>query len=129
MTRRIFASIAPAALLAGAASLALAQAQSQPQSQTRAPQMRSLDSKETIHRGEAVFKTRCAICHYAGSTEKKIGPGLRGIGEREHFSNGQRVDSASLTRIIQNGGTDMPPLRAQISDAQLRDLLAYLRTL
>jgi cytochrome c len=124
MTHRIFVFIAAAIALASAARLTLGQS-----SQSRTPQMRSLDSKEVVHRGEAVFKLRCAICHYAASTEKKIGPGLRGISERERLSNGQRVDSMTMTRVIQNGGKDMPPMRAQITDAQLRDLLAYLRTL
>lgn len=123
MTRRI------AIFFAAALALAVAASPAPGQSQSRTPEMRALDSKDTIRRGEAVFKQRCAICHYAASTEKKIGTGLRGIGERERFSNGQRVDSATMTRIIENGGKNMPPLRGQITDAQMRDLLAYLRTL
>ena len=124
MRQRIFVFIAAAAFaLSGATSFARGQ------SQSRQPGMSSLDSKDTIHRGEAVFKTRCAVCHYASSNEKKIGPGLHGISHRERLSNGHRVDSTTLTRIIESGGKDMPPLRGQISDAQMRDLLAYIRSL
>jgi len=31
--------------------------------------------------------------------------------------------------LIVNGGKDMPPMREQLTDSQIRDLLAYLRTL
>jgi cytochrome c len=123
MKRSIFVFIAAAFTLVGATSFGRGQ------NQSHQPGMSSLDSKDTIHRGEAVFKTRCAVCHYASSSEKKIGPGLHGISRRERLSNGQRVDSTTLTRIIEGGGKDMPPLRGQISDAQMRDLLAYIRSL
>ncbi len=40
-----------------------------------------------------------------------------------------RWDTAAVTRIIQIGGKDMPGFHGEISDAQMRELLAYLRTL
>lgn len=97
--------------------------------QNHKPDMRPTDSKESIARGESVYKSHCAICHFAASTEAKIGPGLRGFSKRIKFADGTRNDNQNLVKLIQNGGKNMPPLRANISDAQLRDLLAYLRTL
>ena len=92
-------------------------------------EMRPTDSKESIARGESVYKSRCAICHFAASTEKKIGPGLKGLSKRVKFADGTRNDNQNLVKLIENGGKNMPQSRENISDAQLRDLLAYLRTL
>jgi cytochrome c len=100
-----------------------------PQSQPRTPEMHPADTKAMVDHGAAIFKDRCAICHFANSAEKKIGPGLRGITKRAHFSDGAPANSASLTRWIESGGKNMPGFRAQLSDAQIHDLLAYLRTL
>jgi cytochrome c len=91
--------------------------------------MRPTDSKESIARGESVYKSHCAICHFAASTEKKIGPGLKGLSKRVKFADGTRNDNQNLVKLIENGGKNMPQSRENISDAQLRDLLAYLRTL
>jgi len=82
-----------------------------------------------VDHGEAIFKEQCAVCHFAHSAEKKIGPGLRGITKRGHFSDGTWANTPNLTRWIQSGGKNMPGFRAQLSDAQIHDLLAYLRTL
>jgi len=97
--------------------------------QTRKTEMRPADTKEAVERGESVFKSHCAICHFAASTEKKIGPGLKELPKRPKFGDGTKNDNQSLTKLIQNGGKNMPPLHEDLTDAQIRDLLAYLRTL
>jgi cytochrome c len=97
--------------------------------QSRPSDMRPRDTKETEDRGAAVFQSHCEICHFAASSEKKVGPGLRGLMKSGKRGATPRWDTAAITRIIQSGGKDMPGFRAEISDAQLRDLLAYLRTL
>jgi mono/diheme cytochrome c family protein len=58
-----------------------------------------------------------------------VGPGLRGLMKNGKRGAAPRWDTAAVTRVIQNGGKDMPGFRVEINDAQLRDLLAYLRTL
>jgi cytochrome c len=98
-------------------------------SQNHKPVMRPTDSKESIARGESVYKSYCAICHFAASTEKKIGPGLKGLSKRVKFADGTRNENQNLAKMIASGGKNMPPSRENINDAQLRDLLAYLRTL
>jgi mono/diheme cytochrome c family protein len=97
--------------------------------QNHKPDMRPTDSKDSIGRGESLYKSHCAICHFAASTEKKIGPGLKGFSKRVKTADGTRNDNQSLVKLIDNGGKDMPPSRENMNDAQLRDLLAYLRTL
>jgi len=97
--------------------------------QSRPSDMRPRDTKETADRGAAVFQNHCEICHFAASSEKKIGPGLRGLMRSGKRGAAPRWDAAAVTRLIQNGGKDMPGFHTEINEAQMRDLLAYLRTL
>ncbi len=76
-----------------------------------------------------MFKDRCAICHFNESQAKKIGPGLAGIYKRGKFTDGDKVDDASLAKRILNGGKNMPPFKPVLSATQVRDLVAYLKNL
>lgn len=80
-------------------------------------------------KGKALYKENCGICHYSANTAKKIGPGLRGIYKRGKFADGKKVDDASMQGWILKGGVDMPSFEGALTEAQIRDLVAYLRTL
>ena len=82
-----------------------------------------------IARGLTVYKDRCAICHFNESEAKKIGPGLAGIYRRGKFTDGGKVDDASLEKWILNGGKDMPPFKPALNAIQIHELIAYLKTL
>ncbi len=60
---------------------------------------------------------------------KKIGPGLKGLTARGKFSDGKKVDDESLKAWIEKGGKDMPGFKDSLNDAEIRDQIAYLRTL
>lgn len=81
-------------------------------------------------RGKAVFGEKCAVCHNANSTEKKIGPGLKGLSRRGTFTvNSNKITDESLKAWIENGNTLMPPFRDALTAEQIKDLMAYLKTL
>jgi mono/diheme cytochrome c family protein len=82
-----------------------------------------------IARGLIVYKDRCAICHFSESQAKKIGPGLAGIYKRGKFTDGGKVDDASMEKWILSGGKNMPPFKPLLNAIQVRDLIAYLKTL
>ncbi len=82
-----------------------------------------------IARGHILYRDRCEICHFSASEAKKIGPGLKGIYTRRKFADGRRVDDASIEKWIVEGGKDMPPFKAGLNPSQIRDLLAYLKTI
>jgi cytochrome c2 len=82
-----------------------------------------------IARGTIVYRERCAICHFSESDAKKIGPGLRGIYKRGKFTDGSRLDDATLEKWILNGGKNMPPFKPVLNPNQVRDLITYLKTL
>ncbi len=87
-------------------------------------------SAEEIERGKLVYNKRCAICHYAASDAKKVGPGLRGISKRSTYeSDDKPVNDASLRAWIEDGGKNMPGYKAVLNADQVRDLLSYLKTL
>ncbi len=80
-------------------------------------------------KGEQIYRARCAICHFSASTEKKMGPGSKGLYARGKFADGKKVDDASVRGWIERGGKNMPGYRAVLSTEQIRDLTAYLKTL
>lgn len=81
-------------------------------------------------KGKDVFEKKCAMCHFADSDAKKIGPGLKGISKRGTFTvNGNKVTDDSLKTWIENGDTLMPPFKDVLEPAQIKDVVAYVKTL
>ncbi len=80
-------------------------------------------------KGQKIFNAQCAICHFSGSTAKKIGPGMKGLLKRGKFADGKPVDDASLRVWIEKGGKDMPGFKDSLNADQMRELVAYLKTL
>jgi mono/diheme cytochrome c family protein len=80
-------------------------------------------------KGKQIYGQRCEICHYSASAEKKIGLGLAGLMKRDKFRNGMKADDENLRRVIERGGKDMPGFRSSLKPAQIRDLIAYVKTL
>src|SRR5882757_513453 len=81
-------------------------------------------------RGKEVFDKKCVVCHYADSDSKKIGPGLKGIGKRGTFTvNNNKVTDESLKTWSENGDTMMPPFKDVLEPAQIKDVVAYVKTL
>jgi mono/diheme cytochrome c family protein len=83
-----------------------------------------------VARGKEVFQSKCSTCHYDTSDAKKIGPGLKGIGKRGTFTvNNNKVTDESLKTWIENGDSLMPPFKDVIEDTQIKDVIAYVKTL
>ncbi len=81
-------------------------------------------------KGKDVFDKKCSICHFAESDQKKIGPGLKGISKRGTFSvNGNKVTNESLKTWIENGDSLMPGMKDSLEPAQIKDVIAYVKTL
>jgi cytochrome c len=83
-----------------------------------------------VARGKDLFQQKCSICHYPTSDQKKIGPGLKGISKRGTFSvNGNKITDESLTNWINNGDQLMPPFKEVLEPNQIKDIVAYVKTL
>jgi cytochrome c len=87
-------------------------------------------SAASVARGKEIFEKKCAVCHYADSDAKKIGPGLKDISKRGTFTvNGNKVTEESLRTWIENGDSLMPPFKEVLEAPQIKDVVAYVRTL
>jgi mono/diheme cytochrome c family protein len=83
-----------------------------------------------VARGKEVYEKSCAICHFADKDTKKIGPGLKGLSKRGTFTvNGAKVTTEALTTWIENGDSMMPGMKESLEPAQIKDVVAYVKTL
>ena len=83
-----------------------------------------------VTRGKSLFQQKCSVCHYDTSEQKKIGPGLKGISKRGTFTvNGNKITDDSLKTWIENGDQLMPPFKDVLEEPQVKDVIAYVKTL
>ena len=81
-------------------------------------------------KGKEVFDKKCAMCHFADNDSKKIGPGLKGLSKRGTFTvNGNKVTTEALTTWIENGDSLMPGMKDTLEPEQIKDVVAYVKTL
>jgi cytochrome c len=119
-----------AALAIAALAIAGAVFAQDPSAKKPAPAAGGKASAASAARGKEIFDSKCAICHYADSDAKKIGPGLKGIGKRGTFTvNNNKVTDESLKTWIENGDSLMPPFKEVLEAPQIKDVVAYVRTL
>ena len=87
-------------------------------------------SAAAVARGKTVFQQKSSVCHYDNSDQKKIGPGLKGLSKRGTFSvNGNKITDDSLRAWIENGDQLMPPFKDVLEAGQIKDVIAYVKTL
>lgn len=76
-------------------------------------------------RGETLFFYKCFVCHnhYA-----KGGPPLANLFRHAGSASGAIVDEQTVTALIKNGTATMPGYRNDLSDADIDDLVSYLKS-
>ncbi len=96
----------------------------------KTPAKKGAVSKGSPTKGKEVFDQKCGICHFADSDAKKIGPGLKGISKRGTFTvNNNKVTDENLKTWIENGDSLMPPFKDVLDEQQIKDVIAYVKTL
>ncbi len=87
--------------------------------------------------GQTIVTTGpCAACHNI-TAETKIGPGMLGIMQKDKLPNGKPLNDDTLREWIKKGSTTyktegqpfMPPYETQVTDNDISDIIAYLKTL
>lgn len=76
--------------------------------------------------GEDVYKAKCAMCHGAdgaGAMAKKMGS--RDL----NSADVQKMSDADLTTVISGGKGKMTGFKGKLTDAQISDVVKYVRTL
>jgi mono/diheme cytochrome c family protein len=83
-----------------------------------------------VARGKTLFQQKCSVCHYDTSDQKKIGPGLKGLSKRGTFTvNGNKITDDNLKTWIEKGDQLMPPFKDVLEPGQIKDVIAYVKTL
>jgi cytochrome c len=88
----------------------------------------SAADKGDAAKGKEVFE-QCSVCHNADSTEKKMGPGLKGLFKKDKLANGKKPTDANIRAKIDEGGNGMPAYKDMLSDEEKDNLVAYRKTL
>ncbi len=81
------------------------------------------------HEGETLFQEKCSFCHYHDQTTVKIGPGLKGISQRDRLpTSGWPVSEENLRKQMVTPFESMPPFDT-LSEKEMAALIAYLKEL
>jgi cytochrome c6 len=84
----------------------------------------STDAKADAQAGAATFKTKCASCHGAD------GKGKEALKTQDMSSAAvQNMTDAELTTITTDGKGKMPAYGKSLKPEQIKDLVAYIRSL
>jgi len=84
--------------------------------------------------GQKIFKKRCVVCHNPLTHQRKIGPGLQGVFERESESGIGALTEAKLHEWLRNPKSLKPntrmPKYGPMQDSENRQaVIDYLKTL
>ena len=78
--------------------------------------------------GKGIFTSKCIICHGADGTGKtQIGKTLK-IPDF-HSPEIKKLPDADLKTVITNGKNKMPPFKEKLTEAQIDQVLSYVREL
>ena len=83
------------------------------------------ESKGEAEKGKKVFDVKCSVCHNTDSTEKKIGPGLKGIKDGK-LPSGKDATHENVLENINSGGGGMPAFEKLLTDEEKANVIAYV---
>ena len=75
-------------------------------------------------RGENIYFYKCWMCH---NKYAKGGPYLKELFKRENLVTGEPVSDQSVAQFIQEGAAGMPAFKTTLSDAQISDVVTYIK--
>lgn len=95
-------------------------------------QTKAAPEKDTVlaDKGSGLFRKNCAMCHFTDKSERKVGPGLKGIFDKENLPvSGQEVTKTNVRKQILTPYENMPPFEDKLTEKEIDAILAYLKTL
>jgi uncharacterized membrane protein len=82
-----------------------------------------------VSQGAELFGSRCSLCHFTDKSETKIGPGFKGLFQRDQLPVSQKpVTEDAITSQLKSPVGKMPPF-PDLSPEQIQALIAYMKTL
>ena len=82
-------------------------------------------SDHGVGRGETIYFYKCWMCH---NKYAKSAPNLHDLYQRPNLVSGKPVTDVSVTELIKKGNAAMPAFGTTVSDAEVADLIAYIRS-
>ncbi len=80
-------------------------------------------------KGAVLFQQKCSFCHLHDQTATKVGPGLKGLTQKTRMPTSRwPLNEQSIRKQIVTPFKDMPPFESLTED-ELNQLVAYLKTL
>jgi len=77
--------------------------------------------------GKKIFVANCATCHGADGKGTSTG---RAMGVKDlHAPEAVKMTNAQMKQLISNGKGNMPPWKGQLSEAQINEVAAFVRSL
>jgi mono/diheme cytochrome c family protein len=76
--------------------------------------------------GKDLFSARCVTCHGSDGKGTTLGKQLKALDLNS--LQVQRNTNAALKKVISDGKGNMPPFSTVLTDAQITQLLKYVRT-
>lgn len=80
-------------------------------------------------RGRRVYDQHCLVCHEAYSSSDRNGPSLMGLYKKKFMVSGQPVNDDRVRDITLMGKSKMPAYQGVLTDDQVNDMIAYIKTL
>ncbi len=78
--------------------------------------------------GETTYNGQCQVCH--GTTGAADTPAGRALQAESMFDRVVvRASDTALIIFVKNGSGKMPPFKDRLTDGQIEDVIAYIRTL
>jgi mono/diheme cytochrome c family protein len=78
--------------------------------------------------GADIYKAKCAMCHgAAGLGDSPAGKALKAASFKDPAI--VKASDADLFAAVKNGKNKMPPNKGKLTDAQIKAVIAYVRTL
>ena len=82
-----------------------------------------------VQAGADLFAESCVMCHYTDSTETKVGPGLKGLFQREALPASEKpVTAEAIADQLKTPYENMPAF-PDLTEEEVAALVAYLKTL
>jgi mono/diheme cytochrome c family protein len=73
--------------------------------------------------GADTYKAKCAMCHGADGSKTTMGS------KALNSPDVQKMSDADLTAVIAKGKGKMPAYKGKLTDAQIKDVVGYVKTL
>ena len=87
-------------------------------------------SKQAAKGGDLFRDKGCSGCHHTASTRSKVGPGLKGLFDREQLpASGRPVTEENIRRQLIDPYENMPSFADRLTRGERTRIISYLETL